>query len=191
MVSPSLHPRALGDEAFDIGKLLQRDLALGDQIGAADIEIIAAAAREIFELPAGVVLAEIELEADARQAVEQFLVELLRFLRHQRVALARQLQRHRGRDQVVVLERALVVGRIDQLRRGFDADDQRRAALHQRHLGAARIQVLRDVVAAVAGADHDARACPSSSRRRRTGWNASPCRQNSSGPEYRAGSECR
>ena len=76
-----LHLRALGDEAFDVGKLLQRDLALDDQVGAADVEIIAAAAGEIFELPAGAVLAEIELEADALQAVEQLLVELLRLLR--------------------------------------------------------------------------------------------------------------
>ena len=75
-----LHPRAFGDKAIDIGKLLQPDLALDDQVGAADVEIIAAAAGEIFELPAGVVLAEIELEADALQAVEQFLVELFRLL---------------------------------------------------------------------------------------------------------------
>ena len=150
-----LHPRALGDKAVDIGKLLQRDLALDDQIRAADVEIIAAAAGEIFELPAGVVFAEIELEADARQALEQILVELLRFLAGQRVAFPRHLQRHRGRDQIVVVQRALIVGRVDQLRRRLDADDQRRGALHQRHLGAARMQILRDVVAAVAGADHD------------------------------------
>ena len=74
-----LHPRAVGGEAVDIGKLLQRDIALDDQVGAADIEIIAAAAGEVFELPAGVVFAEIELEAGALQAFEQFLVERLDF----------------------------------------------------------------------------------------------------------------
>src|SRR6266481_964547 len=61
----ALHPRAVGDKTFDIGKLLQGDLAFDDQIGAADIEIIAAAAGEIFELPAGVAVAEVELEASA------------------------------------------------------------------------------------------------------------------------------
>ncbi len=45
------------------------------QVGATDVEIIAAAAGEVFELPAGVVLAEVELEADLAQAVEQVLVE--------------------------------------------------------------------------------------------------------------------
>ena len=71
------------------------------------------------------------------------------------MAFARQLQRHRGRDQVVILERALVVRRIGELRRRFDVGDQSRAALDQRHLGAARIKVLRDIVTAVAGADHE------------------------------------
>ena len=191
MVSPSLHRCALGDETVDVGELLQPDLALDEQVGAADVEIIAAAAGQVLELPAGVVLAEIELEADALQPCEQVLVELPGFVAGQRVALARQLERHRGRDQVVILQRALVVGRVDQLRRRLDADHQRRGALHHRHLGAAGMQVLRDVVAAVAGADHDAPSCPSIPRRRCTGWNASPCRQNSSGRGYRAGSECR
>ena len=71
------------------------------------------------------------------------------------MALPRDLERHRGRDQIVILQRALIVGRVDQLRRRFDADHQRRGALKQRHMRAARMQVLRDVVAAVAGADHD------------------------------------
>ena len=83
-----LHPGAVGDKAFDIGELLQLDIALDDQVGAADVEIIAAAAGEVFELPAGIVLAEIELEAGARQPLQQLLVELLRFLRGQRMALA-------------------------------------------------------------------------------------------------------
>src|SRR6266852_9561697 len=73
----ALHPRALGDKTLDIGKLLQGDLAADDEIRAADVEIIAAAAGEIFELPAGVAVAEIELEADAREAVEQLLIQSL------------------------------------------------------------------------------------------------------------------
>ena len=81
MVSPSFIRAPSATNVSMIGELLQRDIALDDQVGAADVEIIAAAAGEIFELPAGIVLAEIELEADALQAVEQFLVERLGFLR--------------------------------------------------------------------------------------------------------------
>src|SRR5260221_1049187 len=40
----ALHPRTIGCEHLDIRKLLQGDLAARDQIGAADIEIITAAA---------------------------------------------------------------------------------------------------------------------------------------------------
>ena len=151
----AVHLGAGGGEGFDIGKLPERNLAFHDQVGATDIEVIAAAARQIFELPAGIALAEVELESDAREPFEQFLVELFRLLGHHGVALARQRQRHRGRNQIVVVERSLVVGRVDKLGRWFDRDDQGRTALHDRHFSAARIEVLRDVVTAVAGADHD------------------------------------
>ena len=67
----------------------------------------------------------------------------------------RQRHRHRRRDQVVIFKRAFVVAGIGELRRWFDIGDQGRAALHQRDLGAARIQVLRDIVTTVAGTDHD------------------------------------
>src|SRR5580704_10829838 len=39
----AFHPRAPGDKCLDIRKLLQRNLAARDQVGAADVEIIAAA----------------------------------------------------------------------------------------------------------------------------------------------------
>src|SRR3954469_20231081 len=84
-----LHPGALGDEALHLGKLPELDRALDDEVGAADVEIIAAPTGEIFELPAGAGLAEIELEADAPQAVEQLLVELLRLLRQHHMGLLR------------------------------------------------------------------------------------------------------
>src|SRR3981189_360767 len=74
----ALHPRSISDKRLDIRKLSQSDLTAHDEIGAADVEIVAAAAREVFELPAGAVVAEIELETDALQPVEQFLVEFFR-----------------------------------------------------------------------------------------------------------------
>src|SRR3977135_4353224 len=75
----ALHPRSFCDKRLDIRKLSQSDLTAHDEIGAADVEIVAAAAGEVFELPAGAVVAEIELETDALQPVEQFLVEFFRF----------------------------------------------------------------------------------------------------------------
>ena len=186
------HACAVGDEAFDVGELRQRDLALGDHVGAADIEVVAAAAREIFELPAGAVVAEVELEAAPREPVEQRLVELPALLGERDVALAHQRERHRGRDQVAVLgRRPFVVERVGELRARLDVHHQRRAALHQRDLRAAGVEILRDVVAAVAGADHDARACRSSPRRRGTGSRAAPRRRNFSATEYPECSGCR
>ena len=130
-------------------------MAGDDQFGTSDVEIIAAAAGAEFQRPAGAVLAEIELETLSCQAIEQVLVQLLRHLGDSLVALSRQRQWHGGRDQVVIVERSLVIRRVDQLRGRLDADDQRRAALNQRHVGAAGMQILRDVMAAVAGSDHE------------------------------------
>src|SRR6202012_5008985 len=97
-------------EGLDVGELLQLDRARRDEVGAADIEVIAAATREVLELPAGIVLAIVEFESDALESLEQGSVELLRLLGDHLMAAPRQFERHRGRDQVVILERALVVG---------------------------------------------------------------------------------
>jgi hypothetical protein len=45
------------DELFDIGKLHELDRAGNDQLGTADVEVIAAAAAQIRHLEAGRVLA--------------------------------------------------------------------------------------------------------------------------------------
>ena len=47
------------EQALEVGELREPDLALGDEIGAADVEVVAAAAGEVHELPAGAVLAEL------------------------------------------------------------------------------------------------------------------------------------
>ena len=54
---------AVGDIGFDIAGLDQLDLAVGDQLGSANVEIIAAAAGAEFQWPAGAVLAIFEPEA--------------------------------------------------------------------------------------------------------------------------------
>ena len=61
----------------------------------------------------------------------------------------------RGGEQVAIFERhPFVIDRVDALRL-LQADDQRRAALDHGDVGAVRMQVLRDVMAAVAGAEHE------------------------------------
>src|SRR5438445_6032378 len=113
---------------------------------------MAAAAGEVFERPAGAVLAEIELEAQAGKPVEHVLVEVLRLLGEKDVAFLCESQRNRRRDEVAVLQRgAFVIERIWQLRARLDIDDQGRAALDKSDLCAVRAKVLCNVMAAVAG----------------------------------------
>ena len=72
------HPRPFSDKLGDIGKLHQSYFTFNDQIGTADIEVVAAAAGEVLELPARSVFAKIKLEPDALQLIEEFLVQILR-----------------------------------------------------------------------------------------------------------------
>src|SRR5206468_9474386 len=88
------HPRPLGDEPGDIGKLHQSYLTGNDQIGTADIEVVAATAGEVLELPAGSVFPEIKLEAHALERIEKVPVHFLRLLGQQPVALPRQWTRY-------------------------------------------------------------------------------------------------
>src|SRR6267143_2286403 len=96
------HPRPLCDEPGDSGKLHQSYLAGNDQIGTADIEVVAAAAGEVLELPAGSVLPEIKLEAHALEAIEGVLVRFLRVLCQEPVALPCHGKRYGGIDEVAV-----------------------------------------------------------------------------------------
>ena len=60
------------------------------------------------------------------------------------------------RDEVAVLQRrSFVIQRVGKLRARLDVGDQGRTALHERDLCPARVQVLRNIVAAVAGADDE------------------------------------
>src|SRR6185295_3473189 len=135
-------------------KLHQPDLAFDDQIGTADIEVIAAAAGEVLELPAGSVVAEIKLEPHALQSIEQGPVHVPRLFGEEDVALSCQWERDGGRDQVAVLQRrSFAVQRVWQLRARLDIDDHGGAALNEGDLCPARVQVLCNVMAAGAGAD--------------------------------------
>src|SRR5262245_50999839 len=74
------HECACRHEGGDIGELRQSDLAFDDQIRTTDVEVVAAAAGEVLELPPGSVFAEIELEAAALEPIEQFPVDIPRGL---------------------------------------------------------------------------------------------------------------
>src|SRR5262245_32431460 len=68
----------------------------------------------------------------------------------------RQWKRDGRRNEVAVLQRGpLVIKRVWELRARLDIDDERRATLNQRDLGPARAQILRNIMAAVAGADDE------------------------------------
>ena len=47
-----------------------RDFSLSDQIGAADIEVVATSSGEILELPACTVLTEIKFESHPLEPIE-------------------------------------------------------------------------------------------------------------------------
>src|SRR5207302_6757951 len=119
------HLRPFCDKPGDIGKLHQSYLACDDQIGTADIEVVAAAAGEVLELPARSAFPEIKLEAHALERIEKVLVHFLRLLSQQPVALPRQGKRYGSIDEVAVLQRgSFVVQRVGELRARLDIDDQ-------------------------------------------------------------------
>src|SRR5262249_28015108 len=150
------HQVGLFQQLLELIELREADPAFGDEVGAADVEVVAAAAGEVQELPAGPVLAVAEPEALLLEPIEEFLVELLRVLRGKLVCLPRQCQGNGGGDEVAVLERrTFAVERVDELRARVAVCDQGGTALDDRDLRAGGVEVLRDVVAAVSGADDD------------------------------------
>src|SRR3989442_1329283 len=99
-------------------------LAFNDKIGTADVEVVAAAAGEVLELPARSVFAEIKLESHALKPLEKVRVQLLRLFGQEPVALPCQGKRYGARDEVAVLQRrTLVVQRVRKLRARLDIDD--------------------------------------------------------------------
>src|SRR6185369_1758862 len=82
------HEVGVSQQLGELVELRQADLAVGDEVGAADVVVVAAAAREVHELPAGAVLAVAQPEAPLLEALEQIPVELLRVLRSKLVTLS-------------------------------------------------------------------------------------------------------
>src|SRR5438874_3284681 len=136
---------------------LQREVLRVDAaLGEAAVEVVAAAARQILELPPGPFVAVIEAKATTFERLEERPVELLGVRRGELVRAARERKRHRRGDEIAILEwRTFAIEAVDQLRARLDVDDQRGRTLDNRHLSAARVKILRDVMAAIAGADDD------------------------------------
>ena len=82
------HEVGLLEQLLELVELGEADPAVGDEIRAADVEVVAAAAGEVQELPAGPVLAVAEPEALLLEPIEEGLVEILRVLRRQLVTLS-------------------------------------------------------------------------------------------------------
>ena len=147
---------AFGGEAVQLVVLDQPDRPRGNEIGASDVEIVAAPAREILELPSGSVGTEIEPESAAARgrraaacpALATSLVNPTWAFRASGTGIdaARRSQSS---------SRSFAIERVGQLRARLDVHHQGRASLDQGDLGTARMQVLGDVVAAVAGSDDD------------------------------------
>src|SRR5262249_32934627 len=95
-------------------------------------------------------------EADALQPGQEITVQILRPLGEEDMAFPGHRKRDGHRDEVAILQgRTFAVERVRQLRARLDVDDQGRAALDERDLRTTRMQVLRDIVPAVAGADNE------------------------------------
>ena len=143
-----------GDEFFDVAKLQQLDCAGHDQLGAADVEIVAAAAAQIHHLEAGLVLAVVQAEAAFFQSFEQRLVDFAAARGRHLIRALQHRIRKRRRQQVAIVERdAFGIDRVDALRL-FQADHISLTALDDGDVRAVRLQLLRDVVTAGAGAEH-------------------------------------
>ena len=84
----SVHPRSLRNEGRDLGKLHQPYVTSDDQIGTANVEIVAATSGEVFELP----------PCSVRQLGGHARTDRLADRRHHdRDALGRVFRRERGR----------------------------------------------------------------------------------------------
>ena len=150
---PVLQFGAFGDEGVDIVELDQPDLAVDDQVGAAHVEIIAAAAVHELELPARFVFV-VDPEAHFFQRLQHVLVEACGFFGHCGMNGFERLVRGRGGDEVRGLQgQAFVIQGVGQLCARLDIDDAGGAPLDKRYRRPVGLQVLRHIVGAGAGAD--------------------------------------
>jgi hypothetical protein len=83
----------------DVRGLDQVDFLLCDQLGCADVEVIAAAAGAEFERPAGAVLAEFEPEAGLFELRQQRRVEPFHLVGDLLVRDAYHRKRHAGIEE--------------------------------------------------------------------------------------------
>jgi hypothetical protein len=156
VLGPVVEPQSGRRETVDVTGLQQPDLPVRDEVGATDVDVVAPAFAQVHHVEPGSVRAGRRLETHGVEPVQQVLVQLGGSLGEPLIGLLEHRVRDRRRDQVDIVDRrALGVDRVDQRPARDEAHDARGAVLDDRDLlGAVAVQVLRDVVAAVPGADH-------------------------------------
>lgn len=88
-------------DADDLLALLDLDLAVSDELGATDVEVVAATVSEVLHEETAVV--PVELEADLLETVEDVLVELSHLLGRFEVELADQFDWKGGEEDVGIV----------------------------------------------------------------------------------------
>lgn len=67
---------AVGENGVDLLAVLDLDLALGDQLGSADVDVVASAALEVLEEETSAIGAAVDLEAGLVKTIENLLIVL-------------------------------------------------------------------------------------------------------------------
>lgn len=145
-------------DGTDLLALLDVDLAVGDERGGADVDVIAAAALEVFHEEARVVGPVVELEAGLGEAVVEVVVAVGDLFGGVDVHAFEDGVGDGHEEQVGVVDgRAafLVHAAQQHVQAGLGPHHVGAAALHHRDVVAVLVEVLRDVVARVAAADDD------------------------------------
>lgn len=148
----------VGENLGDLLALLDLDLAVGDELRRADVNVVAAAALEVLEEQAGAVRAVVELEAGLGEAVEDVLVvgaldgaDLgLHGLEHGVGEAMEEQVGIVGRGRIFI-EKALEGNLGD----GLGGNDVGARTLDNSNVVARLVEVVRDIMARVAAAYHN------------------------------------
>jgi hypothetical protein len=140
----------------------QFDLAVGDQIAGADVDVVARPAAEVFHKQSGVVVAPVELEACRGQPVVELLVPFAHRVVERDLELVHDPVRQRRERQIGLLRChpgrhrtfGVEVAEAD-VHQGVRLDDMRRRPLHHGHVDAVLAERLADVVRGVVRPDDD------------------------------------
>ena len=152
-------PEAHGvrQDLVDLLALLDLDLAVDDELRRAHVDVIPAAALEVFHKQARAVRALVEFKPGLLQPSEQFRVVLVLRRSDGDVDALEDRVRNAVEEDVGVFDRRarLVIEACEaDVEDGGRGDDAGGRALDHRHVVAVLVEILRDVVARVAAPDH-------------------------------------